>query len=345
MNFSRVRAITARKFSSIRRDHRMFAFIILMPAIQILLFGFAIGQDPSGLDIITIGEHPVFTELEDSEDLVVHVASDLDWAITEVESGRAWAVIVADEGNLTLHLDASNQQVMQKIVSEVRTALEDAAPSALPITLAKPIHGQQDPAFINFLAPGIMVLVCFMFSMILTAMAFVGERNDGTLDRVFAAGVKPLEVLLGHLSAFSVVVIGQVSVVIFIAVTVFDIPVEGSLLTLFAMGLLLGWAAMCIGLLISSKAKSEFQALQLVMPILFPALLLSGILWPVEALPIGLYEFSQLLPTTWAAESFRSIMMRGWGLSDPLIWQSFLIIGVFGIIALIAAAKSLRVRS
>jgi ABC-2 type transport system permease protein len=190
-----------------------------------------------------------------------------------------------------------------------------------------------------------MVLVCFMFSLILTTMAFVGERNDGTLDRLFAAGVQPSEVLLGHLLAFSVIIIGQVSVVISIAVIVFEVPMHGSIILLFSLGLLLGWAAMCLGLFLSTKAKSEFQAMQLVMPIIFPALLLSGILWPVEALPFGLKEFSMLLPTTWAAESFRSIMMRGWGLSNPLIWKSFLIIFAFGAVTLFAAAKSIKVRS
>jgi ABC-2 type transport system permease protein len=120
---------------------------------------------------------------------------------------------------------------------------------------------------------------------------------------------------------------------------------EGSLILLFALGLLLGWAAMCLGLFLSTKAKSEFQAMQLVMPILFPVLLLSGILWPVEALPIILREISMVLPTTWASEAFRSIMMRGWGLSSPVIWQAFLVVFVFGILMLVAATKSLKVRS
>jgi ABC-2 type transport system permease protein len=322
----------------------MFAFIIMMPAIQILLFGFAIGASPTNLDVITVGEHPIFSELEESELLVTHNYSDLQAAKEQVENGEAWAVIESNGSSLTIHFDASNQQIMQTIINEVRTALQQSAPS-LSLKIAEPIHGESESEFIDFLAPGIMVLVCFMFSIILTTMAFVGERNDGTLDRLFAAGVQPSEVLIGHLAAFSFIIVGQVSVVIGIAVMVFDIPMHGSLLLLFSLGLLLGWAAMCLGLFLSTKAKSEFQALQLVLPIIFPVLLLSGILWPVEALPFGLKEFSMLLPTTWAAESFRSIMMRGWGLSNPLIWKSFIIVFAFGAVALIAAAKSLKVRS
>jgi ABC-2 type transport system permease protein len=344
VNWNRIGAIASRKFRSIRRDHRMFAFIILMPAIQIILFGFAIGGSPTELDVITVGEHPIFSELEESELLILDNDSDLEIAKQKVENGEAWAVIESNGTTLTVHFDASNQQIMQTIINEIKIATQEIYPT-LSLQIAEPIHGEENSEFIDFLAPGIMVLVCFMFSLILTTMAFVGERNDGTLDRLFAAGVQPSEVLLGHLLAFSVIIIGQVSVVISIAVIVFEVPMHGSIILLFSLGLLLGWAAMCLGLFLSIKAKSEFQAMQLVMPIVFPVLLLSGILWPVEALPLGLKEFSMLLPTTWAAESFRSIMMRGWGLSNPLIWKSFLIIFAFGAVTLFAAAKSIKVRS
>ena len=322
----------------------MFAFIVIMPAIQILLFGFAIGASPTDLEVITVGEHPIIEALADSENLIISESNDLEDARAKVEAGEAWAVIEAENNSLVVHLDASNQQIMQTIMSEIRSALEETAP-ALPLEIADPIHGEENPEFIDFLAPGIMVLVCFMFSIILTTMAFVGERNDGTLDRLFAAGVRPSEVLLGHLGAFSIILVGQVSVVIAIAVGVFDIPMKGSLTLLFALGLLLGWAAMCLGLFLSTKAKSEFQAMQLVMPIVFPVLLLSGILWPVEALPIILREISMVLPTTWASEAFRSIMMRGWGLSSPVVWQAFLVVFLFGTLMLVAATKSLKVRS
>ncbi|MCS5537705.1 MAG: ABC transporter permease, partial [Candidatus Poseidoniaceae archaeon] len=189
MNWGRVKAIASRKFSSIRRDHRMFAFIVIMPAIQILLFGFAIGASPTDLEVITVGEHPVIEALADSENLIISESNDLEEARAKVEAGEAWAVIEAENNSLVVHLDASNQQIMQTIMSEIRSALEETAP-ALPLEIADPIHGEENPEFIDFLAPGIMVLVCFMFSIILTTMAFVGERNDGTLDRLFAAGVR-----------------------------------------------------------------------------------------------------------------------------------------------------------
>jgi len=345
MRFDRIIAIAQRKFSSIRRDKRMFAFIVIMPAIQIILFGLAIGATPTDLEVNVVGDNEVIEHLKDSNYLIINEFEDLDSAKQGVSDGEAWAVIQANGTGVILYLDASNQQISQTILTETRDAIQETSPAGLPIDIADPIFGEKEPQYIDFLAPGIMVLVCFMFSIILTTMSFVSERTDGTLDRVFAAGVSPLEVMLGHLLSFSTVLIGQVSVVILIAAYGFDIPIHGSIALLFMLGLLLGLASMCLGLFLSSKAASEFQAMQLTMPIMFPALLLSGILWPVEALPKWLLPVAWILPTTWAAEAFRSVMIRGWGLEADVVWGSILVIAAFGTLTITAAAKSLRLRS
>lgn len=355
MNAGRVYAIAARKFASLRRDKRMFGFIVLMPAIQILLFGIAIGQAPTGLDFAVIDESNngfgtlIIDELHESESLVIHTDyATVSEARDAIAEGELWgALLIPENGSFELHLDNSNQQISSTIIVEVRNAMSDALSvggASVPLELAEPVYGQKDPAFIDFLAPGIMTMVCFMFSLILTTMAFVGERYDGTLDRIFAAGTKPSEVLLGHLSAFTTILVGQVAVVILIATLGFDITIEGSVLLLFVLGMLLGWAAMCFGLFISSKAKSEFQAMQINMPIMFPVLLLSGILWPVQALPTWIQPLSWVLPTTWTAEAFRSIMLRGWGLESTAVQIAFAYNFAFALFALFIASRSLKVQ-
>ena len=351
MNLQRVYAIAARKFASLRRDKRMFGFIVLMPALQILLFGWAIGGTPTDLNIVIVDDGPAeqsaifIGHVEGGDALIVSFSDSMDEANTSVANGDAWAVFhLLPDGTISVVLDNSNQQVTNTILLEVRDAMQEASGGQLPLHIAEPIYGDRDPSFIDFLAPGIMTLVCFMFSTILTTMAFVGERHDGTLDRVFAAGTQPSEVMLGHIGAFSGILIGQVTVVIAIATLGFDIPINGSVLLLFTVCLLLGWAAMCLGLVISSKAKSEFQAMQLNMPLLFPVLLLSGILWPVEALPGWLQPVSWALPTTWTAEACRSIMIRGWGLESYSVQMALLINAIFGLLMLTIASRTIRVR-
>ena len=333
----------------------MLGFIVIMPAIQILLFGIAIGQPPTGLDFAVVDNGPegmgevVIEELGASESILLHTDySDISVAESEIVSGDLWGALhIHPNGTAELLLDNSNQQVTQTILVEVRDAITEAMQAqggSLPLEIADPVYGDKDPAFIDFLAPGIMTMVCFMFSLILTTMAFVGERYDGTLDRVFAAGTKPSEVLLGHLAAFTTILVGQVTVVILIATYGFDITIEGRVWLLFALGMLLGWSAMCFGLFVSSKANSEFQAMQMNMPVMFPVMLLSGILWPVQALPSWLQPIAWVMPTTWTAEAFRSIMIRGWGLEDRGIQLAFLFNAAFAVFALFIASRSLKVR-
>lgn len=361
MRLNHILAIAGRKFASLRRDHRTFAFIVVMPAIQIVLMGVAIGQSPTALNVILIDEtssqlgENMSSALMADESLIIDVSfTEISSARDAVESGDHWAVVHLTDGEMTspvmvqLHLDNSNQQVSNTIMVVVRESFEDAFESQgleMSIEIANPIFGSQNPEFIHFLAPGIMTMVCFMFSVILTSMAFVGERHDGTLDRVFAAGTRPAEVMFGHLIAYSSILVGQVTVVILISVWGFDIPIEGSVMLLFLLALLLGWAAMCFGLFVSSKARSEFQAMQMNMPVIFPVLLLSGILWPIEALPDWILPLSQAMPTTWTAEAFRSIMIRGWGLDHSDVIIAFLFNIVFAVLMLGLAARSLRVRS
>ncbi len=355
MRWDRVYAISARKFASLRRDKRMFGFIVLMPAIQILLFGIAIGQAPSGLDFAVVDDsdspfsNQLIDELNQSDSLVIHTEyHTVESGRESISSGELWGLLyISENGSMELHLDNSNQQISNTIIVEVRNAMTEVlngAGASIPLELSDPVYGEKDPAFIDFLAPGIMTMVCFLFSLILTTMAFVGERYDGTLDRIFAAGTRPSEVLVGHLSAFTTILIGQVTVVILIATLGFDITIEGSVILLFVLGMLLGWAAMCLGLFVSSKAASEFQAMQINMPVLFPVLLLSGILWPVQALPDWIQPLSWALPTTWTAEGFRSIMLRGWGLDSFEVQIALGYNLLFAAFALFISSRTLKVR-
>ena len=146
MNFARIRAIAARKFASLRRDKRTFGFIVIMPAIQIVLMGIAIGQVPTGLDIAIIndgatGMGAIITDhLMDSESLVVHADyGSVAEARDGIEAGEIWAALhITPDGTLELHLDNSNQQVSATILVEVRNAMTAALEeqgNALPLAV------------------------------------------------------------------------------------------------------------------------------------------------------------------------------------------------------------------
>lgn len=313
-------------------------------------------------------------EANHSEAIVLQHHDDLESATRAVEDGEAWAVIHVragfsesvvpvvsplvnanasqqENGTITLRMDQSNQQVQRVIVTGVNAAVLEVLSSelgvepSLPMALGDPIYGDADTSFTSFLAPGIITFITFVFSLILTAMTMVNERHDGTLERLWAAGVKPSEVIVGHLTAWIGVLFAQVSVMLFVAFAVYDISVEGPILAVFLQAMVLGIAAMSYGLFISSKARTEFQALQLALATFLPVLLISGIIWPVEALPTWLTPISWALPTTWAADAIRSIMVRGWGFAHGRIWLSLGVTALWAGGLLLAAIRSMKARA
>ena len=147
----------------------------------------------------------------------------------------------------------------------------------------EPVYGTRDTKFTDFLAPGMIALIAFAHSIGITAIAFVRERHDGTLDRVFAAGVPPRVVIAGHFLTHATIVTIQITVLLFISTVVFGIAIQGSWILAFLILVCLGFVGMSFGLVISGAANDEAGAVQIAIGLFFPALLLSGVIWPKEA--------------------------------------------------------------
>lgn len=179
-------------------------------------------------------------------------------------------------------------------------------------------------------------MVIFGLSIGNTAQIFVREKNDGTLDRLFAAGISSFSIILGAMLSHTLILLVQVILMLIILLLGFQFQVVGSLGLLFSLVMLLGLDGMGVGVLIASVAESEVAAGQITVGTYFPCLMLSGVMWPISAIPKWFVWISYLLPTTWAAEAARSVMIRGWGLAWAQVWAPFLILFVWllGVICL-----------
>jgi ABC-type multidrug transport system permease subunit len=174
-------------------------------------------------------------------------------------------------------------------------------------------------------------------AMVLTALAFVTDKRDGSLDRVFASGVLPSELLFGHVITQFAVLLIQLALLLFCALYLLNVvlvdparpalqPALHNLGWVVALTVMCGMAGMNYGLVVSSVCAREEEAIRLTLGSFFPVLLLSGVIWPVEAIPAGLRYVAWALPTTWGASAMRSLLNRGWGFFDGHIWESFAIV-------------------
>jgi ABC-2 type transport system permease protein len=272
-------------------------------------------------------------------------AADLDSiddARKQVDEAEVWAAIVFNEtftqdalsalsalrngsqaipATVAIYIDGTNPNIVQAIMADIQTAIQKILvlpPSMLipPITAASEFAYGQDAEFIDFFAPGVMGLAAMLVTFMLSILSFVHERSASTLDRMLATPVTEGEIVAGYALAFGVVGLAQSAVILTAAVLLFGIQIEGSALLVLLLIFLLGVGNQGLGFLLSSVAKNEFQAIQLLPLILFPSILLAGVFWPLEAVPDILRPVSYILPLTYAIAGCRSVMIRGWGIGD-----------------------------
>lgn len=208
------------------------------------------------------------------------------------------------------------------------------------LEMGEPAYGDEEPSFTDFMAPGMIVLIIFFLAMSLTTETFVSERSEGRYSRLWVAGVLPTEMILAHIASFLMVSVGQTALTLVTLFAIFKVSIEGNVMLVVGIMLLQGVAGMCFGILVSSISDTHSSAMQLGMGSMYPGLLLSGILWPSEAIPKVLRDVAYYLPNTMAVQAIRDVMTRGWTIAYPSVYLGFLS-SLAWIIVLIAASWSI----
>ncbi|KAI5641067.1 ABC-2 type transporter domain-containing protein [Phthorimaea operculella] len=165
--------------------------------------------------------------------------------------------------------------------------------------------------------------IVFFLAVALTSSALIVERTEGLLDRSWVAGVSPGEILFSHVVTQFVVMCGQTALVLVFMILVFGVKCNGNVAFVIMLTLMQGLCGMCFGFVISAACELERNAIQLALGSFYPTLLLSGVIWPIEGMPWILRYVSLCLPLTLATSSLRSILTRGWPITDPEVYMGF----------------------
>lgn len=280
-------------------------------------------------------------------------------AIAAVRSGDAWGAIyfnenytdslvarlalgeVADDetiesSEVRVWLDMSNQQIGLMLNRDIQLSYRDFAQDLLrqcdynpkvgdvPIDFQEPIYGDNNPTFTDFVAPGVILTIVFFLAVALTSSALIVERTEGLLDRSWVAGVSPGEILFSHVITQFVVMCGQTALVLLFMILVFGVECQGNIFWVIILTIIQGLCGMCFGFVISAACELERNAIQLALGSFYPTLLLSGVIWPIEGMPIVLRYIALCLPLTLATTSLRSILTRGWPITEPDVYMGFM---------------------
>jgi ABC-2 type transport system permease protein len=307
-------AMAMKELRQMRRDRRTLAMMILLPVLLLVVFGYAASFDVDRVRTIVVGPQAgqVAARLPDRLE-VVSTRTDLgrDGAVEALRDGDAVvAVVTGADGGGSILVDGADLFSARAVVAELRGHPELPAPEIL-------FNPGLDTSTI--MVPGLMGVVLVFVGTIATALGVVRERQSGTLEQLAVMPFRPRDVLLGKLLPYLGVAAVDLVVIVAAGMLLFDVPFVGSPLV-FAIGALAFlFVTVGAGVLISTVSETQGQAIQLAMMIMLPQILLSGLIFPLQAMAAGVRWIGYLLPLTYFVQVARGVMVKGTPLDALLL--------------------------
>ena len=363
MSGSRVRAITRRLLQQFRRDRRTLALLFGAPLLILALLGYLLrgGGDVPKMDVVNLDSGPlggvVASTLEGSKTVSASSASQTN-AEAKLRSGDIAGYVVlpsdfsvqAQQQRLIapeIHLEGSQPGLSGSILQAVSQSFVALASQAGGVQLTSRVtYLYGGPSFdtLDYFGAAFIGLVVFFLVFVITVIAFLRERSQGTLERLMASPLRRSEIVLGYMLGFTVLALVQSAEVLAFSLLVLHVHNVGNVALIFVVEALMAIAAVNLGIFLSMFARTEFQAVQFIPLVIVPQVLLAGIIFPVTSMPGPLQALARILPLTYAVEGLRNIMIKGADLS----WSSLqLDVGVvlgFCILVILAGATTLRRR-
>jgi ABC-2 type transport system permease protein len=352
MDPRRVRAVAQRIVLGFRRDRRSLGLLFAAPIVVLSLVGAVWGSATERVPAVLVATDrfnlpaPIVNNLVGST--AIHGRrGTFDEGVRQLRDGEVDAVVWLDGTTLHIQIEGADPLESGSIGGAIQKALTEAVTAGNPVltgpTIAiEQLYGGADYSILDYLAPVLIAFFAFFFIFLLSAVSFLRERTTGTLERLMATPLRRGELVLGYLAGFSFFALLQAILILVFTVFVLQVRYRGNLATIFIVEAVLVVGAVSLGLLVSAAARNELQAVQFVPLVLLPQVFLSGLLIPVDQLPQYLGPISALLPLTYANEALRSVMIKGYGLSDPLVLRDIGILTAFGLLMAFGAVASIR---
>jgi ABC-2 type transport system permease protein len=330
-------AMMVKEFIQLRRDRVSFAMIVMIPVMQLLLFGFAINTTPHNL--------PAAVLLQEDSDLArsvlkalentayfrfvreVHDVAEFDDLLTsgkvlfgvEIPRGFERAVRRGDYPALLVAADATDPVAAASALSSLAVVVQTALshdlytgdPPSLPFEIRA--HARYNPAASSRLniVPGLVGTILTMTMLIFTALSVTREIERGTMESLLSMPITPTEVMLGKIVPYVLVGFIQATLIVSIGVFLFGVPVHGSLIMLALLSTLFITTNLSIGYTFSTIAQNQLQAMQMSLMFFLPSILLSGFMFPFLGMPLWAQYIGEGLPLTHYLRIVRAIMLKG----------------------------------
>jgi ABC-2 type transport system permease protein len=336
-------AVLIKEFIQLKRDRVSFAMIIMLPLMQLLLFGYAINTNPRDLPTaVLFQEHnditrSIIAALQNTRYFKItefpHNEDEMDKLLAsgkvlfaiEVPANFERAVRRGDKPAMWVAADATDPVAASSALGALGVAIQTALLHDRAVPDAKPqmpfeirSHARYNPAGQSQLniVPGLVGTILTMTMLVFTALSVTREIERGTMETLLSMPITPIEIMLGKIVPYVFVGFIQASLIIFIGVFLFGVPLIGNLAVLAGLSTLFIASNLATGYTFSTVAQNQLQAMQMTLMYFLPNILLSGFMFPFAGMPVWAQWIGEALPLTHYLRIVRSIMLKGSSVSD-----------------------------
>lgn len=360
MSWRRFLAVMIKEVRQLRRDRITLAMILGVPVMQLVLFGYAINMNLRGLpagiadEAGTQASRALVMDMLATGVITPALAAGTPQEVVDaLRRGRISIGVVVPqdfearrfEGREAVQVlvDGSDTTVQAAAAQLAQVPLDSSAPGARrtgQVGVVSFFNPQRRSAL--FIVPGLVGVILTMTMVLFTAVAIVRERERGNMELLIATPVSRTELMVGKIAPYVLIGLLQTSVVLLLGRWLFGVPIAGSLADVYGAAMLLIIANLALGLLISTRAQSQFQAMQMTIFVFLPSILMSGFMFPFAGMPKLAQWVAEVLPMTHFLRLVRGVMLRGASLWE--LWPSVAALVVFTAVMMTAAILRFRKR-
>ena len=369
MIFERVKRMLVKEFIHIFRDPKMKGVIFLMPIIQVMVFGYAVTTDVRNVATAvfdldnSVASRDLIARFEKSGYFHVVARIENEAQVREIlDRGTVRAVFRLNKGfeqalrsgrtaPLQVLLDGTDSNTAGIVLDYSARIAGELSQAILVTRLSRFQGGYRPPSGVelqtrawfnenlesrNFYVPGVIAILVMLITLMLTSMAVVREKEMGTMEQIMVTPITPAEFILGKTIPFALIGFVDVMVITLVGVFWFDVPIRGNLILLFLATALYLMTTLGVGLLISTVSQTQQQAMMSTFFFYFPAVLLSGFMFPIANMPDPIQWLTYLNPLRYFLVIIRGIFLKGVGPS--VLWPQMLALFVMGLLTLRTAS-------
>jgi len=367
MKLGRLLAVMTKELRQLRRDRITLAMIVGIPVMQLVLFGYAINLNLRGLSTgvadmaNTAGSRALVMDMVATGVIQPTLAANTPRQLMDaLRRGEISVGVVVPQDFERRRIDG--REAVQVLVDGSDTVVQSAAVqlAQMPLDNSRALanatgarettsrqigvvsfYNPERRSAVN-IVPGLIGVILTMTMVLFTGVSIVRERERGNMELLIATPVTSAELMIGKVLPYVAIGLVQTTLVLLLGLWLFQVPVRGSVFDVYIAAILLVVANLTLGLLISTRAQSQFQAMQMTFFVFLPSILLSGFMFPFAGMPRPIQWFAEILPLTHFLRLIRGIMLRGAGIAE--LWREVAALVAFTVVMMAAAILRFRKR-